>query len=272
MPLQPDSTLSKAAKRPILSHPKSPMTPDAPRTDETLLSRVECKYLLDESQLAGVRHFIQPFVHLDRFAEGRADDRYPVTSLYLDCPRLSLYQSTAKGLKNRFKLRVRTYTDSPEDSAFFEVKKRMNGIVYKFRQAISRSQAVDILDRNTLDVPDSADLAHFLSLRELHGAEPVMRVKYLREAYVSRSADPVRITFDDHLYGAVTLDSNLSHESGDWIPVPMRHTILEVKFTNLYPSWVSKMVQEFQLERTSVPKYVMCIEEANRVGAMRMAV
>jgi hypothetical protein len=52
----------------------------------------------------------------------------------------------------------------------------------------------------------------------------------------------------------------------------MRHTILEVKFTNLYPSWVSKMVQEFQLERTSVPKYVMCIEEANRVGAMRMAV
>jgi hypothetical protein len=248
------------------------MTPQTPRTDETLLSRVECKYLVTREKLAGIREFIQPFVHPDRFARGHADGRYPVSSLYLDCPRFSLYQSTANGLKNRFKLRVRTYSDSPSDRAFFEVKKRMNGIVYKFREAIERPQAIDLLERNTLDVPECEDLAHFLSLRELHSAEPVMRVKYMREAYVSRSADPVRITFDDELQGAVTYDSDLSHEAGDWIPVPMEHTILELKFTNLYPSWVARMAQEFQLDRTSVPKYVMCVEEASRCGAMHLAI
>ncbi len=248
------------------------MTPQTPRTDETLLSRVECKYLVTREKLAGIREFIQPFVRLDRFARGHVDSRYPITSLYLDCPRFSLYQSTADGLKNRFKLRVRTYSDSPSDRAFFEVKKRMNGIVYKFREAIERTQAIDLLERNTLDAPESEDLAHFLSLRELHGAEPVMRVKYKREAYVSKSADPVRITFDDELQGAVTVDPELSHEIGDWIPVPMEQTILELKFTNLYPSWVATMVQEFQLDRTSVPKYVMCIEEASRCGAMRLAI
>ena len=82
----------------------------------------------------------------------------------------------------------------------------------------------------------------------------------------------MRITFDDELQGAVTYDSDLSHEPGDWIPVPMEHTILELKFTNLYPSWVAKMAQEFQLDRTSVPKYVMCVEEASRCGAMHLAI
>ena len=255
-----------------LPSPVPYMNPLTNRTDETLLSRVECKYLVTKRELAGIRDFIQPFVRPDRFARSHSDGRYPVSSLYLDCPRFSLYQSTADGLKNRFKLRVRTYSDSPSDRAFFEVKKRMNGIVYKFREAIERTQAIDLLERNTLDIPESEDLAHFLSLRELHGAEPVMRVKYKREAYVSRSADPVRITFDDELQGAVTLDSELGHEPGDWIPIPMEHTILELKFTNLYPSWVAKMAKEFQLDRTSVPKYVMCVEEATRCGAMRLAI
>ena len=248
------------------------MTPETPRTDETLLSRVECKYLVNEDQLSGIREFIQPFVHRDRFARGHADGRYPISSLYLDSPNLSLYQSTADGLKNRFKLRVRTYSDAPSDSAYFEVKKRMNGIVYKFRQAVSRPEAIDLLERNSLEVPQDTDLSRFISLRDVHGAEPIMRVKYMREAYVSKNADPVRITFDDELKGSVTLDAKLSHEDGDWIPVPMQDTILELKFTNLYPSWVAKMVQEFQLDRTSIPKYVMCIEEAKSSGAMSVAI
>ena len=248
------------------------MTSQSPRTDDTLLSRVECKYLVSKEKLAGIREFIQPFVFLDRYAKHHPDGRYPISSLYLDSPNLALYQSTAKGLKNRFKLRVRTYSDTPSDPVFFEVKKRMNGIVYKFREAVSREEAVDLLERNSLDTPPDTDLSKFITLRELHGAEPLMRVKYMREAYVSQNADPVRITFDDELEGAVTLDAEFSHEEGDWLSVPMDHTILEVKFTNLYPSWVSKLVQEFQLERTSVPKYVLCVEEANRCGAMRMAV
>jgi hypothetical protein len=32
------------------------------------------------------------------------------------------------------------------------------------------------------------------------------------------------------------------------------------------------MVEEFQLDRISIPKYVMCIQEASRCGALRMAV
>ena len=241
-------------------------------TDDTLLSRVECKYLVRQDQVDGIREYIQPFVHRDRFARGHADGRYTISSLYLDSPEMALYRSTTRGIKNRFKLRIRTYTDKPEDPTFFEVKKRMNGIVYKFRQSVPRAQALDLLERNTLETEQGTDLSKFISLRDLHGAEPVMRVKYKREAFVSQSADPVRITFDNELEGSVTVDAELRHEGGDWITVPMDHVILELKFTNLYPSWVGRMVNEFQLERTSVPKYVLCVDEASRLGAMRMVI
>jgi hypothetical protein len=248
------------------------MTPQPPINDETMLSRVECKYLISESVRAGIREYIKPFVKPDRFAHGHDDGRYPISSLYLDCPRLSLYKSTADGIKNRFKLRVRTYSDSPADNAFFEVKKRMNGIVYKSRHSVPRAKARELIERECNEAAPGSDLAEFLNLRETHGAEPLMRVKYMREAYVSQSADPVRITFDDDLEGALTLDSDLSHLTGDWLKVPMTHSILEVKFTNLYPSWIAGMAQEFQLDRTSVPKYVLCVEEAARLGVMRLAI
>jgi hypothetical protein len=248
------------------------MNPQTPIDDETMLSRVECKYLITEEVRSGIREYIKPFVKQDRFAHGHADGRYPISSLYLDCPRLSLYRSTADGLKNRFKLRVRTYSDSPADKAFFEVKKRMNGIVYKFRESVERAKAIDLVEGNSHEAAPKSDLAEFLSLREIHGAEPLMRVKYKREAYVSKSDDPVRLTFDDDLEGALTLDSNLTHLEGDWLRVPMTHSILELKFTNLYPSWVAGMVQEFQLQRTSVPKYVLCVEEAARLGYLRAAI
>lgn len=248
------------------------MNAQLPINDETMLSRVECKYLISESVRADIREYIKPFVKPDRFSRGHDDGRYPISSLYLDCPRLSLYRSTADGIKNRFKLRVRTYSDSPADNAFFEVKKRMNGIVYKSRQSVPRAKAIELIERDSNESAPGSDLAEFLHLRDLHSAEPLMRVKYMREAYVSQSADPVRITFDDDLEGALTLDSDLSHLVGDWLKVPMTHSILELKFTNLYPSWVAGLVQEFQLDRTSVPKYVLCIDEAARRGVMRTAI
>jgi len=248
------------------------MKPEPANNDETLLSRVECKYLITEEVRAGLREYIQPFVRPDRFASGHADGCYPISSLYLDCPRLSLFKSTDNGIKNRFKLRVRTYSDAPADRAFFEVKRRMNGIIYKSREAVERSTAIQLLERDTHEAAPGSDLAEFLSLRELHGAEPLMRVKYMREAYVSRGPDPLRITFDDNLAGALTLDADLNHAGGDWLQVPMTHSILELKFTNLYPSWVAQMVQEFQLERTSVPKYVLCVEEATRRGVMSTSI
>ena len=115
-------------------------------SDVTLRSRFECKYIISPAAVPAMREFIQPFMAPDRYAALWEDKRYGICSLYLDTPELELYRQGMSGLKNRMKLRVRTYADGPDAPVFFEVKKRMNGIVAKARSAMERRRALPVLD------------------------------------------------------------------------------------------------------------------------------
>ena len=56
---------------------------------------------------------------------------YPIVSLYLDSPDLQLCRESLTGVKNRFKLRIRSYTDEPEYPRFLEIKRRINQVIYE---------------------------------------------------------------------------------------------------------------------------------------------
>ena len=45
--------------------------------------------------------------------------------------------------------------------------------------------------------------------------------------------------------------------------------VLEIKFNLTMPSWVVRLIQEFNLVRTSVPKYVLTVDAARRCGRRR---
>ncbi len=252
----------------------------AARPDLTLRSRYECKYLIDPEQASGIRQFLSAFAEPDPYAARRPDLRYPICSLYLDSPDLALFQQTVGGDKNRFKLRVRTYSDDPAVPLFFEVKRRFNGIVSKQRAAVDRETAARLLaDERALDVENAPDavrheLQAFLQRRSLTDARPVVKVKYMREAYQSRGGDPVRVTLDDELCHAVALDGNLGLDAGRWVRTPVSGTILELKYTELCPDWIRDLVRTFGLRQQPVPKYVMCLEDLmgrGRASAISLA-
>ncbi len=244
-----------------------------PAVDGTLTSRYECKYLLSPGQVEAVRDYMRPYVRPDRFARKRPGYRYAVSSLYLDTAELMLFQMTMDGNKNRYKLRIRTYGDHPEDPVFFEVKKRMDGIVYKRRCRLNRRGAKPFFDSihggPRRPVSTNVDLEEFGRLAREIVARPVMRIKYVREAYESAAGDPVRLTFDSELISSMTLGYNLSHSGHDWVPTPLEGTVLELKFTERYPPWVGELVERFDLGRTSVAKYVLSMEKALLEGRCR---
>jgi hypothetical protein len=234
-------------------------------TDITLRSRYECKYLISPMLVPGIREFISPFMQPDRFAALLEDHRYPICSLYLDAPDLTLYQQTVNGEKHRFKLRVRTYTDYRQAPVFFEVKRKVNNIVQKRRSRTERSEALAFLEHRleggAANLPTSADdLGYFAGHMELAAARPVVRVRYMREAYESKGGDPVRVTLDSDLSHAVTLSAELSHRDGRWVTTPVDGIILELKFTEIFPSWIGDLVRTFDLRQQPVPKYVMSVD------------
>ena len=49
----------------------------------------------------------------------------------------------------------------------------------------------------------------------------------------------------------------------------VRGTVLEMKFTDRFPDWMHSLASTFNLRRTSMPKYVHCIN-AVREGAPQL--
>src|SRR6266567_3975282 len=87
---------------------------------------------------------VQCYLAMDEFGVGKPNYSYPVHSLYLDSDNLEIYWRTVNGDKNRFKLRLRYYTDHPDTPVFFEIKRRMKDVILKQRGGV-RQSAVPLL-------------------------------------------------------------------------------------------------------------------------------
>ena len=240
--------------------------------DNTLTSRYECKYLINEKTAAGIRRYLSTHASLDPFSARREDHRYRVISLYLDSQGLRLYQDTAQGLRNRFKLRLRYYDETGDGPVFMEVKKRSDVIVRKSRELVSRDRANNFLLTGNFDLEDrhGEDLREFLQRCRDADAWPALRLRYWREAWESRGVDPVRITFDTEVEHCCLSDRGLSESHPDWVVTPLSpKVILEVKFTDLRPHWLNLMLHMFQLDKISVAKYAESIEHIEACGGRR---
>src|ERR1051325_5872090 len=114
------------------------------RKDRMQQSRFELKYLVSEATAERVRDFVRRYLAMDEFGVGKPNYYYPVHSLYLDSDNLEIYWRTVNGDKNRFKLRLRYYSDHPDTPVFFEIKRRMKDIILKQRGGVKQS-AVPLL-------------------------------------------------------------------------------------------------------------------------------
>lgn len=234
-------------------------------------SRFELKYIIDSACALAVRSFVRDHLEPDDHADLTEENwAYPVHSLYIDNPRLLLYQQTVHGLKNRFKLRIRFYDGDPRAPAFLEIKRRVTDVIRKERAAITREGVECLIDGGwpgpsylfgkNGNMQAVSALENFRSLYTSIGAGPAVYVSYMREAYVSPNSNQVRVTFDRQLFGSRFDRSKCLFPPMDGVRPKIGGVILELKFTDRFPSWMRDLVQTFNLQRCSMPKYIDCID------------
>jgi hypothetical protein len=241
-------------------------------------SRFELKYIIPESCARAVRDFALSYLEPDPHADPAKNCEYPVHSLYLDSPNLALCRQTLQGHKNRFKLRIRFYDESPESPAFLEIKRRQNEVIQKQRVPVRKTSVSRILSGHwpaPADIMDNspkalAAAAEFCRLRTLIQADGKVFVSYVREAYVSPNSDSLRLTFDRRLEGVKYEGGGSLTRSGVVVYPEIPGVILEIKFTDRFPIWMRQLVRHFNLTRCSCAKYVYCVL-ALRVPQMQMA-
>ncbi len=227
--------------------------------------RFECKYVLRESQALLLQRYLQPHLSVDPFGAQQPDQRYPISSLYLDNSALRLYHETISGQCSRYKLRVRSYSDAADAPVFFEVKRRDRAVITKLRGRVAKNRLAEVLSEGVpSDLGKSSRereaLLDFMGRSDRIGARPMVLVRYDREAYFSTLNPDVRVTYDRRLRARAS-DRPLVRVGGsDWDLVDGRSVIVEFKFTGQCPAWLSHAARKMNLQRTSFSKYAHSIE------------
>lgn len=236
----------------------------APQLQE---NRFELKYIIDEQRAHGLRDFVRGFLSPDTYADPNNDFSYAIHSVYLDNPSLSLMNATVDGHKNRFKLRVRYYDDNPEHPVFFEIKRRVNDAILKKRAAVRREMARDLIDGappridcllNPGKMKDWEALEEFCMLRDEVQAVGRVIVTYKREAWITPDNNSVRLTMDRLICGSWWSGAFAVNAFDTGAHPNIGGVVLELKFTMRYPAWMRDAALMFNLQRTSLPKYVRC--------------
>jgi len=240
--------------------------------DGMLACRFEMKYLITESEAAALERYIRPFLPPDRYSKLQRGGMYPIVSLYLDSPDLHLCRETLTGVKNRFKLRIRSYTDEPEYPRFFEIKRRINRVIVKSRARVTDRDVPLLLSGRSLPpqgyTTDEAALNQFQLYTSSIQAGPVVLIRYTRQAFENTSENRVRVTFDRQLCYKVTDEPQVRLGGSGWQhnTLTLGHVILEIKFTGRYPIWLARMAADFDLEQRSISKYATSVEQACAFG------
>ena len=236
--------------------------------DRTLTCRFELKYHIRESKAQAIAQFVKQYIDVDRYCKLQRGGDYPIVSLYLDSENMELCRESLDGQKNRFKLRIRSYTDEPDYPCFFEIKRRMNTVIMKSRARVMHHDIPHLL--SGLPLPpqsfnvDKRALNQFQLYMSSIRAGPIILIRYRRQAFESESENRVRVTFDRELCYSVTKESEVRLGGNGWqhSPFTLGGVILEVKFTERYPAWLSRMVKYFDLRARSISKYATSIEDS----------
>lgn len=227
--------------------------------------RHEWKYYLPKPVYPKLLELVRPFMTLDEHTEPGEEAGYVVRSLYLDTPVLRFYNEKVEGHPRRRKFRIRGYGDEIS-TVFLEIRGRLEDRVYKQRSAIAYEDMGKYLDpygtqwtgQLTTDCPSDVRRSFLMWLPCLD-LRPSLVVAYEREAHVDLLDSTTRLTIDRNLRCVPGHDAELFYRGTDWIEAG-ENWILEIKFTDALPFYLSEIVQQLDLTREAISKYCLCVD------------
>lgn len=218
-------------------------------TIQTVFKRTEKKYIITLNQRKQLLELISSQICSDKFGEST------VCSLYFDTDDFRLIRNSIDKPVYKEKLRLRSYSTPKADSnVFLELKKKYKGVVYKRRETLKYSEAMNYL--NTRSKPIDTQIMKEIdwTMNYYNGLKPKMFIAYDRTAFYSKEDSNLRITFDKNVrfrnydlelgkgsYGNLILDSGLC--------------IMEIKILNSMPLWLSNALTQLKIYPSSFSKY-----------------
>ena len=222
--------------------------------------RYEIKFFLSAEQYNNIKKILPIYMKPDAFCKG--GKTYSIYNIYYDTPDSFLIRTSLSSPYYKEKFRVRSYRSmsTANDRVFLELKKKTAGIVHKRRATMTMQEAGLFLQngcrpemQDYLDCQVTNELKSFL---KFHIIRPAVYISYQRAAFFGKDDREFRVTFDS---GITTRRIDLNLHSGDYGEALLQpgQYLMEVKVPGAMPLWLTALLSELRVYKTSFSKYGM---------------
>jgi len=218
--------------------------------------RIEKKYLLDNNEIKSlislIKSYTTPSVH----------GEYQIMSVYYDNDNFQMITKSIEKPVYKEKLRIRAYSPPlDEDKVFVEIKKKLNGVVYKRR---TKAKYKDILLGVSDCVFDDEQVGKEIKYLNSYydGLNPKVYITCNRQCYENGD---LRITFDTDMkyrFKNISLSDNKEDKSlGDY-------GVMEIKVNGAMPLWLSKILDEEKIYPMSHSKVGLAYLKEKKINGI----
>ena len=214
-----------------------------------VMQRYELKYILTAGQEEFFRRRLEGHMKEDRFG------LTSIASLYYDTPDRRLINASLEGQLFKEKIRLRSYGLATDASpVFLELKRKAYGVVYKRREQSTIPVVRRFFDRERDGCADGQIDRELTWFRDRYGTlAPACLIICDRTAFYEPDGD-LRLTIDNSpRYRTEQLDLRVSMEGTPLLPPGS--SILEIKVQNAMPLWLSAILPEGGIRKSSFSKY-----------------
>lgn len=212
----------------------------------SVFKRYETKYILNESQRKAVMDEVLRRMTPDKHGEST------VRNIYFDTKDSRLIRNSLDKPIYKEKFRIRSYQTADSDTTVFaEIKKKYKSVVYKRRIALKWNEAERFISDGILS-EDSQIAGEINYLFKLYGSlSPAMYISYDRQAFFEGE---FKATFDENiLYRSCDMSLAIPPKGERVLAEGL--TLMELKSPEAIPLWMTKILSENKIYKTSFSKY-----------------
>ena len=218
--------------------------------------RHEYKYLISTASAELLKRRLPAIMARD--AHAGPTGQYTIRSLYFDDGNYSAYDEKISGVSDRVKYRIRYYNYDTRQIRLEKKEKRGN-LTRKTGKSITLADALHLQSGNSGACPDTqGELITELRCGLSCGLRPAILVDYDRTPFVC-NAGQTRITIDENIRTRPYCAALLASEKA-MVPVLDEGTVvLEVKFNDFLPGYLSAALEDIPKVNFAISKYVLCV-------------
>ena len=233
---------------------------------QSVFKRYELKYLLTPEQQNPITDAMKEYMSIDHYG------RTQIRNIYYDTDNFRLIRSSIDKPLYKEKLRLRSYEASGgADPVFLELKKKYDGIVYKRRLQMPYDQAVAWLSGDQSNMPNSQigrEIGWFMEFYK--DLRPKVFLSYERQAWYITDGSDFRVTFDQNIQSR-TENLQLSSSCSGVALLPPDTVLMELKTSGGIPLWMTRILTENQIYKTSFSKYGTAYQKTIFKGGIEYA-